>query len=237
VNDDELRSVFDRQASSYDSKLARLAPINNGLYFLLECVLAELPQDARILCVGLGTGAELIHLATVFPGWRFTAVEPSGAMLDACRTRVEEIGVSSRCTFHHGYVETLPPLEPHDAATCFLVSQFILDAQARSDFFRQIAHRLVPGGILANSDLSADVESEDYDALLAVWQKVMSSSAVTAEGLDRMRAAYAKDVSILPPAEVGSIIESGGFDAPVHFFAAGLLHAWFARRDDAVACS
>ena len=55
----------------------------------------------------------------------------------------------------------------HDAATCFLVSQFILDAQARSDFFRQISNRLVAGGILANSDLSADVESADYDALLA----------------------------------------------------------------------
>jgi len=230
VNDDELRVFFDRHSAGYDSQVARLAPIYKGLYFLLECVLAELPQDARILCVGLGTGAELIHLATAFPGWRFTAVEPSGAMLDLCRTRVEESGLSSRCTFHEGYVETLPPLETHDAATCFLVSQFILDSHARSDFFRQIANRLVPGGILANADLSADVESEEYDALLAVWQRVMSSSTVTPEGLERMRAGYAKDVSILPQGDVGSIIESGGFDAPVHFFAAGLIHAWFAKR-------
>jgi len=77
VNDDELRGVFDRMASGYDSKLARMAPIHNGLYFLLESVLGELPQDAWILCVGVGTGTELIHLAGVFPGWRFTAVEPS----------------------------------------------------------------------------------------------------------------------------------------------------------------
>ena len=145
VNDDELRGVFDRMASGYDSKLARMAPINNGLYFLLESVLAELPQDARILCVGVGTGTELIHLAGVFPGWRFTAVEPSGAMLDICRKRVDEVGLSSRCSFHEGYLESLPLEEMHDAATCFLVSQFILDAQARSDFFRQIAEQTRAG--------------------------------------------------------------------------------------------
>ena len=121
-------------------------------------------------------------------------------MLDTCRKRVDEAGLSSRCSFHEGYLESLPVEDMHDAATCFLVSQFILDAQARSDFFRQIADRLVPGGILANADLSADVESEDYDALLAVWQRVMAASAVSAEGLDRMKSGYAKDVAILPPA-------------------------------------
>jgi tRNA (cmo5U34)-methyltransferase len=230
VDDDELRQVFDRMASGYDGKLARMAPVNNGLYFLLESVLAGLSQEARILCVGVGTGAELIHLAGVFPGWRFTAVEPSGAMLDACRRRVDEAGLSERCRFHEGYLASLSREETHDAATCFLVSQFILDTQARSDFFRQIAERLLPGGILANADLSADVESEDYDALLAVWQGVMATSPVTAEALDRMKSGYAKDVAILPPAEVAAVIESGGFDKPVQFFQAGLMCGWFARR-------
>ncbi len=34
--------------------------------------------NQAILDAGL-VGTELIHLAGVFPGWRFTAVEPSGA--------------------------------------------------------------------------------------------------------------------------------------------------------------
>jgi tRNA (cmo5U34)-methyltransferase len=237
MNDEELRDVFDKMASGYDSKLARMAPLNNGLYFLLESVLAELPQAARILCVGSGTGTELIHLAKVFPGWSFTAVEPSGAMLDICRKRVDEVGLSSRCRFHEGYLGSLPPEELHDAATCFLVSQFILDAHARSGFFRLIANRLVLGGILANTDLSADVEADEYDALLAVWQRVMETSTVTAEGLERMKSGYAKDVAILPSAEVASIIESGGFGKAVEFFQAGLIRGWFARRASRVPSS
>ena len=44
-----------------------------------------LPEDAQILAVGAGTGVEISHLAAVFPKWRFTALDPSGAMLAECR--------------------------------------------------------------------------------------------------------------------------------------------------------
>lgn len=229
MDDNELRALYDRMAAGYDSKSARIAPIYNGLYFLLESVFAGLPKQAQVLCVGVGTGTELLHLAKVFPGWRFTAVEPSSAMLDICRKRVEEVGVSARCRLHHGYLESLSFDELHDAATCFLVSQFILDVQARSEFFGQIANRLAPGGILANADLSAAVETEDYDALLALWQRLTTGSADAAE-LERMKSGYAKDVAILPSYAVASIIESGGFVEPVSFFQAGLLRAWVAKR-------
>jgi hypothetical protein len=65
----------------------------------------------------------------------FTAVEPSGPMLDVCRPPAEAEGIASRCDFHEGYLDSLPAGERYDAATCFLVSQFILDEQERSGFF------------------------------------------------------------------------------------------------------
>ncbi len=230
MDNDELRRAFDRQARSYDKQWSRMAPINDGMFFLLDAVLASLPGDARILCVGVGTGTELIHLAMAFPGWTFTAVDPSTSMLDICRQRVGELGLSGRCVFHEGYIDSLPEDEHYDATMCFLVSQFILDARARTQFFGQIASRLVPGGILATSDLSTDIESPVYDALLPVWQRVMTPSSDSAEALERMREGYARDVAILPPAAVASIIESAGFDPPVRYFQAALICGWFARR-------
>jgi tRNA (cmo5U34)-methyltransferase len=74
------------------------------------------------------------------------------------------------------------------------------------------------------------VGSDDYEALLHVWLNIMEAADVTPERLERMRAAYTNDVAVLPPAAVASIIESGGFEAPVQFFQAGLLHAWFSKR-------
>ena len=50
------------------------------------------------------------------------------------------------------------------------------------------------------------------------------------EALARMRRAYAQDVGVLPAAEIASIIAAGGFELPVQFFQAGLIHGWVSRR-------
>jgi len=227
---DEIKAIFDQQAASYDTRQAKTAPIMECLYFLLESLFAGLPTSARILCVGVGTGAELAHLAKKNPKWRFTAVEPSGSMLDVCRQRAQKEGFASRCHFHEGYLDSLPTTESHDAATCFLVSQFILDQQARSEFFREISRNLKPGGVLASADLAADVNSPEYEVLLRAWASMTASSDVSPEGIERIRETYANDVGVLPPGRTELIIASGDFETPVRFFQAGLIHAWLSRR-------
>jgi tRNA (cmo5U34)-methyltransferase len=227
---DELKAAFDQQAAGYDQQWARLAPIRESLHFLLEAVFAQLPENARILTVGVGTGAELGHLAKRFARARFVAVEPSGAMLDLCRERARQEGFFSRCEFHEGYVETLPGGEPCHAATSLLVSQFILDKQVRVDFFRAIAARMIPGGILATSDLASEVGTAQHEALVGVWMNMMAGAGIAPEALTKMREAWNRDVAMLPPAETAAIIEAGGFDVPTQFHQAGLIHAWFARR-------
>lgn len=233
MHSDEIKAIFDQQASCYDERWAKTAPIREALHFLLAAVFAELPANARILGVGVGTGEEMSYLAKRFPQWTFVAVEPSGAMLNVCRNKAEREGFISRCSFHEGYLESLPVQDTFDAATCFLVSQFIVEQEARTDFFRTIAARLRAGGILASSDLASDVGSSEYDALLGLWLNMMLAAGIPASGLEQMRAAYAKDVAVLPPARVTSIIKAGGFDEPVRFYQSGLIHAWFSRRASA----
>ncbi len=227
---EQIKTVFDKQAPSYDQQWARLAALPECLHLLLGAVFGTLPATARVLCVGAGTGAEIERMAERFPGWQFTAVEPASAMLDACRQRAEERGFAPRCRFHEGYLDSLPSTEPFDAATSFLVLQFILDAQERAGFFRQIAQRLRPGGLLASSDLASDLSLPAQQSLLEVWFRTLSTADLTPEALQRMREAYERDVAVLPPARVEAIIEAGGFEAPVQFFQGGLIHAWFAKR-------
>lgn len=230
MHQEDLKSLFDQQAPTYDKQWARMAPMRDCLHFLVASFFADLPADARILCVGVGTGLEIAHLARTFPGWRFTAIDPSGAMLDACRTRAEVEGFGTRCDYHQGYLETLPAKELHDGATCFLVSQFIVEERDRTQFFRAIADRLKPGGLLASADLASYVGSNDYEWLLRAWIGMMSAAAVPQEAIARARAAYAKDVAILPPERIANIIESAGFEQSVQFFQAGLMHAWISKR-------
>ena len=231
----DLISLFDQQAAGYDRQWAKTAPIRDCLYLLLEPLFAGLPADARVLCVGVGTGVEMAHLARVFPRWTFTAVEPSGAMLEACRRRAEAEGFAARCRFHDGFLDSLPNEAPFDAATCFLVSQFLVDRAERVRFFAGIAGRLRAGGLLASSDLAADVASPQYEVLLPAWMRMMSAADVSAEAIERIRIAYTRDVAVLPPGEVADIIKAGGFEPPTLFFQAGLIHAWVSRRGDASA--
>lgn len=228
---DEIAALFDQQAAGYDTQWQRMSPVREGLYFLLEAAFAKLPADARVLSVGSGTGIEIAFLAARFPRWQFTAVEPSRAMLELCRQRAVAAGFASRCAFHHGFLESRAIDVPYDAATCLLVSQFLVDPSARRELFLDIATRMRPGGVLVNADLAADVTSPDYETLLAIWLDRMSSAGVPPEALARARAAYAKDVAVLPPARVAALIASAGFEAPTPFFQAGLMHAWCATRD------
>lgn len=230
MNQDELRDIFDRQAASYDQQWEKLSPVRDALFMLMEVLLAPLPAAAHLLCVGTGTGAELAHFAARFPRWTFTAVEPSAAMIELCQERAECEGFGARCHFHHGYLETLPEGNTHHAAMCLLVSQFILDRTQRVDFFGQIARRLRPKGVLASSDLATGTDPAGYDTLLYAWMSLMTGSAPSQESLARARHAYTESVAVLPPADIAQVIASAGFEPPVQFFQAGMLHAFLSTR-------
>jgi tRNA (cmo5U34)-methyltransferase len=137
--------VFDqRMASAYDERNAVWAAESEALCSLMRVVFAGLPANARILCVGAGTGSEILALVPAFPDWHFTAVEPSAPMLGVCRSRLEASGLSARCSIHEGFIDTLPAGEPFDAATCLLVSQFILRAEARRNSSLKLRGDCVP---------------------------------------------------------------------------------------------
>lgn len=235
VTNQESAIVFDlERASSYDKMWAKLAPTRDALHLLIRAVLSDLPANARILCVGAGTGAELLDLAQAFPNWQFTAVDPAIPMLDICRQRAQESGIASRCTFHAGYLDSLPESDSFDAATSLLVSHFIMQPEQRRNFFHQIALRLQPQGYLISSDIAYDLSSSAYPSILKVWLDMMKSAGRPDDELNKMRDAYGRDVAVLPPSEVASMIAAGGFDPPVLFFQNLLMHAWYARRNTIV---
>ncbi len=209
--------------------------MRDALHLLMGAVLADLPAEARILCVGAGTGSELIYLAGKFPQWRFAVVEPSSPMLEVCRRKAEARGITPRCVFHEGHLDSLPPSAAFDAATSLLVSQFILVPEARAGFFSAIAERLRPGGYLVSADLASDITSSTYQNLLGVWIRLMRETGSPPEQLEKLRVTYGRDVAVLPLEQVGSIIASGGFETPVLFLQTCLIHAWYAQRTPVVA--
>ncbi|HYF34775.1 MAG TPA: class I SAM-dependent methyltransferase, partial [Prosthecobacter sp.] len=103
----DIVSMFNiESASKYDAQAMRFSWRPTFNEFALH-ILEPLPADATILCVGVGTGLELVPLAQAKVGWRFLALDPSNAMLDVCRQRARDAGVDDRCDFFNGYLEDL----------------------------------------------------------------------------------------------------------------------------------
>lgn len=231
MSDGENAVIFDEErAASYDARAAKLTPLRDTLHLLTRLVLSELPADARILCVGVGTGLEPIYLAQQFPQWQFTAVDPAAAMLDTCRQKAETLGIASRCTWHHGYLDSLPSSDPFDAATCFLVSHFFMQPEARQQFFSQIASHLRPQGYLVSADLASDVTTAAYRGLCEVWTQMLQYAEYPEEDVENFLSSHGKGVAVLPPDQVASIVASGGFEPPVLFLQTLFIHAWYARK-------
>ncbi|MCC8994207.1 MAG: class I SAM-dependent methyltransferase [Candidatus Contendobacter sp.] len=230
MQDSKAPIPFDQKtAASYDKQNSRWESEREALFSLMRLIFAELPPDAQILCVGTGTGTEMIALAQAFPQWRFTAVEPATAMLEVCQRKAEECGIASRCTFHEGYLDSLSTSDLFDAATCLLVSQFIKPTGERKQFFAQIAQRLRPGGVLISSDLVLGMSPPTYRSLIEVWLR-MQGGGWSDEDIEKMRAVWNEHITALTPPEIEAIIAAGGFDAPVLFFQALFIHAWFSKR-------
>lgn len=227
--EDPDKVVFDeKRAESYDRKAD--GPVRDALQFLVRTVLADLPEHARILCVGVGTGSELVSLAQAHPHWHFTAVEPAAPMLEICRKRVEELGLAERCVLHHGYLETLRETEIFDGATCLLVSHFFMQLEDRVNFLSLIASRLRPGGRLVSCDLVFDMSSEKYPRIITPWRQFLRMQGRTEEEVDVFCNRLGHSVAMLPPAQVENLIAGSGFNSPVLFFQSLFMHAWFADR-------
>ena len=225
-----MKKPFGREhATKYDAQWAKLAPMRDTLHFLSHIVLLDLATDARALCVGAGTGAELLALADIFPNWTFTAVDPSGVMLDICRKNAEDAGILSRCTFHEGYLDSLPETGKFDVATSILTSQFVLEKEQRRAFFHEIRRRLNPDGYLINADLAKPSDPAVSKNLVTVWTQAMRFNGLSPEAAEASTAGWGKGVAVLHPTEIEAIITSGGFQSPTLFYQALFIHAWYAR--------
>ena len=109
------------------------------------------------------------------------------------------------------------------------MSHFILDREARVAFFREIAKRLVPGGLLVSADIASPVPIDSGESVLDLWMRALAYSGMTAEMAATYREKLDSGVSILSPSEIAAIHGEAGFSRSRLISQTLLMHGWLTQ--------
>lgn len=220
---------FTEMAKSYDEKNRQLAPISDNMHFLIRLILKNAPAQARVLCVGVGTGAEILSLAKAFPEWTFVGVDPASGMLEVCKERLETAGVLDRCELIHGYAKDVPLGENFDIALSVFVAHFV-KRDERLGFYKEMNSRLRTGGFLINTEISFDLNSQEFPLMLKNWGEVQLLMGATPESIANLEKVMREMLTVISPTDTESLLRQSGINLPVKFFQAFMISGWYGRK-------
>jgi len=218
-----LDKFADPQAvANYAENPPRYVPGFSDLHRMTGILLAEhVPDDAHILVLGAGGGLELRALAAAYPGWRFTGVDPAGAMLDLA---VRMLGPNAhRANLIEGYIDDAPS-GPFDGAVCLLTLHF-LGVEERTRTAAAIRERLKPGAPLVAAHGSYP-QDETRERWLDRYAAFAIASGAAPEQAFGARDAVSAAVNMLSPEQDEAALRAAGFDNVTLFYAAFTWRGW-----------
>jgi len=209
-----------RRAAQYDRRVRELFPAYDELHARALALLRQrVVAGAEILVIGAGTGAETIGLAGA--GFRVTALDPSGAMLDIGRAREGVGGIQ----FVEGTMDALPEAPRFAAAVSLLVMHFLRDDGAKERYLRQAAARCVAGATLVLADLVGEPGTRAFERQFIEWLLPLAENSTPAE-LERDPAKLLKDVHFVMESRVGELLSICGWEHEGPIWSSGWLSMW-----------
>jgi ubiquinone/menaquinone biosynthesis C-methylase UbiE len=175
----KVRAFFDKSADFWDDMRSQLVGERTDLLALLELA------DPDWVVGDLGCGAGHIAEALSPAVGRVIAVDESGPMLAAARSRLESC---ANVELREGHIESLPiEAETLDVGILFLVAHFITDPARAMQEVRRV---LKPKGRLLIVDLVSHDRPEYVVQLGHIWQGFDARQVtewLTAAGFDSCR--------------------------------------------------
>lgn len=201
----------------------RFVPGFADLHRMTGILLAErAPEDAHVLVLGAGGGLELKALATAFPRWRFTGVDPAPEMLKLAERTLGPL--APRVTLVEGYIDDAPP-GPFDAGVCLLTLHF-LDAAERQRTLGEIHRRLTPGAPFVAMHASFPQEAQARGLWLSRYAAFALGRGANPQEVRRMRDSLEGALSMYDPQQDEAILRAAGFRDVALFYAAFTWRGW-----------
>jgi tRNA (cmo5U34)-methyltransferase len=212
----------------YDKKIRLFCGAYEEIFKLsLCCLRASIPQHARVLVVGAGTGMEIIEFAPLNPNWSFYGVDPSVDMLSLAQKKISEKKVSNVVHLQKGYVDDLNDEEVFDGATCILVMHFLKDDGAKLGLLKSVHQHLKPGAPLVLVDGCGEPGNIAFDETMKAWKQYPILHGVDPEIVEN---AIMKMVNFVPESRILKLLEEAGFFNMFKYYSGFLYSGWTVYR-------
>lgn len=194
---------------------------------IITAKLGSVP-NARVMVVGAGgTAEEVVRINVLEPEWKFTAIDPSAAMLECAKTRLAERGLSNKVSVIQGYVHDLPNDRSFDGATLIGVLHHVKAFQDKVKLLKSIAERLKPHGPMILACNYSDYGSEPL--FLSAWQQRWKMAGMSSnEAHRRLERILEGAQPLKSEEEVRSLLAQAGFERVSRFFSSLFWGAWIA---------
>lgn len=229
MNNNQGDMDFDSDfGKKYEAGIKIALPTYEQLFPLADSFLkTKLNDNAQLLVVGAGGGAELLFFNQVNPNWQITGVDPSEQMIKFANEKVIQAGITEKVSLFLGLTNQLP-LEPnYEGATCILVLHFLPDDGSKLELLRSIAERLKPGSPLVIVSLYGNKESVDFKLSMEAWKKHFQSKGGTSEEISELEENLLR-LPIVPEIRIKELLNEAGFQQVTHFFKTYNFGGWFA---------
>lgn len=221
------------RAESYDLNNQHLKPLLENLHYLIRIVLKKAPSKSKVLCVGVGTGEEVLFLAKSFPDFSFVACDPSESMLEVCKEKLERENILDRCELIHGHLQDIPHEDKFDVALCLLVFHHT-SKDEREKILKQISFHLLSTGIFIEAEISWDTSINSFNEMMENWQELSRLSGASEEKINSLPRLMLDHLSIKSEEEIETLFAKHGLTRPLRFFQSLFIHAWYAKKTTSV---
>ncbi|NQY79080.1 MAG: class I SAM-dependent methyltransferase [Candidatus Caenarcaniphilales bacterium] len=228
-NTDIVEHFDKNRAAEYDKDIVSFIP---GYDLIHESNLAMFREKnlakANVLVVGAGTGKESISLASGFREVNVTAVDPSKAMLESLKSKVNDLKLVN-IDFICDYVANLKG-ESFNFANSILVMHFLPDRGEKLDYLREIYKRLEPMSELILVDFMK-IEDECQDrAIMQAMKNYQLSISPSPEKIEEAHEKIKTNLHRITESRLFDLAEKAGFFKPIKFFQSFLIGGYILRK-------
>ncbi len=94
-----------------------------------------------------------------------------------------------------------------------------------------MSRRLRTGGFLINTEISFDLNSQEFPSMLKNWEAVQLLMGATPESLANLSQVMREILSVISPIDTEDFLKQSDIPLPVRFFQTFMINGWYGIKN------